>query len=638
MHRTRWIRLMLALAALLAATTPVGAAASAPSAQTDPGETGTRPYEHAFRTTEIPREPRRVVVAQHAFLEAFLELGVPVVGAVQDQSPAAGLETGFSLADPGAYDVTGIASVGTADQPNLEAVAALDPDLIFVDGNEYFRPLYDQLARIAPTVAPPVTDAPSARAAVAMIAELTGTTDRLAALDAGYEENLAGLRERVAGFGGELTVSAIQFKGTDQFRISDEPGAYPYVEVMADADIPRPVAQVGIGDTLDLSIEALPEHDADVLGVVCYGDIADAACTELFDLPIHRATHVGRLGQHYIFAADAWPSTSYASLNAIVDQFEEMLAADLDVSADFASAVPEAAGATGTPEAETRLIRHAMGETTVPAAPERVVVLDDGPLNSALALGVRPVGAATAFAEGAFPSYLAERTAGIEAVGTIEQPNLEAIAELRPDLILGSKVRHEAIYPALSRLAPTVFSERVGEPWKENLLLDGEALGKRSEAEWLLTEYEARLTAFREAMGDRLAATEVSVVRFLPDEVRIYQKATFSGVILEDAGLPRPEAQAVDDFAVIGASKELIALMDGDVMFVTTWGPAAETPLAEFQGDPLWSTLDVVESGRVYGVPDEYWMVGTGIIAANLVVDDLERYLLDGDGAATPVA
>jgi len=349
---------------VLAGTVPVGLAAQA---GTTPG--ATRAYEHAFGVTDIPSAPKRVVVAQHAFLEAFLELGVPVVGAAQDASPAAGLEAGFSLSDPARYDLSGIASIGTADQPNLETISALDPDLIFVAGDEYYRPLYDQLSRIAPAAAPPVFAAPSARAAVAMIADLTETTDRLATLDADYEDNVAGLRDRVAGFGGELTVSAIQFTGTDQFRVSDEAGGYPYVEVMADAGIPRPVAQVGIAATLDLSIEALPEHDADLLAVVCYGDITDASCADLFDLPIYRALNVGRLGQGRVLAANEWPSTSYASLNAIVDQFEDVLSTDLDVSADVESAVPAAAEGSSTaqpatPEATgTRSVVDARGET-----------------------------------------------------------------------------------------------------------------------------------------------------------------------------------------------------------------------------------------------------------------------------------
>lgn len=292
-----------------------------------------------------------------------------------------------------------------------------------------------------------------------------------------------------------------------------------------------------------------------------------------------------------------------------------------------------AAPATPTAADATRTVEHALGLTQVSARPRRVVVLDDGPLNTALALGIIPVGAATAFADGAFPAYLGDRVGAIEAVGTIEQPNLEAISRLDPDLILGSKVRHEDIYPELSAIAPTVFTERVGATWKSDLLLHTEAMGRIGDGERLLAEYEARLAAFREAMGDRLGETEVSVVRFLPDEVRVYQKATFSGVILADAGLPRPEAQDVDDFAIIGASKELIALMDGDVLFVTSYGPSEATPLASFERDPLWSRLTVVEAGNVHEVPDEYWMVGTGIIAANLVVDDLERYLLGEEPA-----
>ena len=58
-----------------------------------------------------------------------------------------------------------------------------------------------------------------------------------------------------------------------------------------------------------------------------------------------------------------------------------------------------------------RLIQHAMGETCVPKDIKRLVVLDTGELDSALALGVKPVGAVQAI--GGFPSYLKDRTDGI---------------------------------------------------------------------------------------------------------------------------------------------------------------------------------------------------------------------------------
>jgi iron complex transport system substrate-binding protein len=279
-------------------------------------------------------------------------------------------------------------------------------------------------------------------------------------------------------------------------------------------------------------------------------------------------------------------------------------------------------------DCDGRLVDHAMGTTCVPESPRRVVVLDTGELDSALALGVTPVGAVTAFANGGFPSYLEGRTDGITVVGTIAEPNLEAILALDPDLILSSKLRHEAIYQELSRIAPTVFTEAVGVVWKENLLANGEALGLAEEAAGLLAAYDVRLAELRAELDE---LPTVSIVRFLPGQVRIYLAESFIGTIIEDAGLPRPPAQQADGFALY-VDKEGIALMDADVMFVTTYGPAADTAIAEFENDPLWRSLDVVHRGDVHAVPDSYWMLGIGPVAANLVIDDLFSYLTEADG------
>jgi iron complex transport system substrate-binding protein len=84
---------------------------------------------------------------------------------------------------------------------------------------------------------------------------------------------------------------------------------------------------------------------------------------------------------------------------------------------------------------------------------------------------------------------------------------------------------------------------------------------------------------FESAIGaDR---PEVSVVRFLPGETRIYQKEPFIGTIPEDAGLPRPSSQDVQEFAILDASAELIPKMGGDVIFVTTKRKITSEPLWE---------------------------------------------------------
>ncbi len=148
------------------------------------------------------------------------------------------------------------------------------------------------------------------------------------------------------------------------------------------------------------------------------------------------------------------------------------------------TATPVAAGPTptATPASE-RLVRHAMGETTVPATPQRVVALDMGELDIALALGVQPIGYATCTAGEELAPYLRERMGDSTWVGTVTEPALELVLSLRPDLILTNKLRHEAIYQQLSEIAPTVCSETVGVVWKENLRLFAGALGKAAEGE-----------------------------------------------------------------------------------------------------------------------------------------------------------
>jgi iron complex transport system substrate-binding protein len=286
-------------------------------------------------------------------------------------------------------------------------------------------------------------------------------------------------------------------------------------------------------------------------------------------------------------------------------------------------------GGGGGGEPAGRVVEHAMGETRISGAPERVVVLDTGELDSAMSLGVTPVGAVEAIPGEGFPSYL-EGTGEIENVGTIEEPNLERIAALEPDLILSSKVRHERIYDQLSQIAPTVFTETTGVVcWKENFMKHADALGRTGEAERIADDYDARVGEFPRAMGDRLDETTVSVVRFLPGETRIYQKESFIGTILEDAGLPRPPSQDVEEFAILNVSEELIPKMGGDAIFVTIYGPEDETTRQSITSDPLWRRLEAVRQGRVFEVSDDLWMLGIGYTAANEVVDDLEEHLVE---------
>ncbi len=276
----------------------------------------------------------------------------------------------------------------------------------------------------------------------------------------------------------------------------------------------------------------------------------------------------------------------------------------------------------------SHLVRHLLGKTWVPNEPRRIVALGNPALETAIALDMQPVGAAPwvgAGNAGDFPAYFPDAVKeNTIYLGDVNQPSLERILLLKPDLILGNFVEHRGIYSQLSYIAPTVLYNFMRTTWQEVFKSYGEALGKGKEAEAVINSYEKRVANFKQVMGNRLA-TKVSVVRFLPSEVRLYMKASFSGTVLQDLGLARPPSQEQQK-PKESISVEAIPRADGDILFIAQSDPHSKL-YQQFTKNPLWQRLKAVQSQQVYQVDYEYWIGGSGPIAANLVVDDLWKYL-----------
>ena len=288
-----------------------------------------------------------------------------------------------------------------------------------------------------------------------------------------------------------------------------------------------------------------------------------------------------------------------------------------------------------TASSDCRLVQHSLGEVCVPLVPQRVVALNG--LDTVISLGIKPIGNIEV---NEYDSYLKGKWEGIEDLGDHNGYSLESIVALKPDLILGAESDlHE--YDLLSQIAPTVIVKLdSGHQWKEFLSKYAEALGKEDEAEQIIADYQARIEEFQAQMGDRLSQTEVSIVNLRQGNgILLYQKDTFCGSIVADAGLPRPPGQKNNEHAqMMNISKELLHMADGDVIFAWTYGSNAEiaqdaqATLAELKADPLWAKLNAVQQGKVYDVPS-YW-IGWGPIVANLILDDLFKYLVDSPSQA----
>lgn len=295
---------------------------------------------------------------------------------------------------------------------------------------------------------------------------------------------------------------------------------------------------------------------------------------------------------------------------------------------------------TGAPSpADTASVQHAMGTTKVPCAPKKVVTLGQGQTDSVLALGSTPVGVVEPWTDDWY-EYLPDEVEDAEVVGTEIEPDLEKIAALQPDLILGSKLRHEALYDKLSEIAPTVYSETIGVTWKENVSLWAEALCTPEVGDKVIADYEARADQLGKDLEEAgKADLEISVIRFMPDQVRIYLTG-FPGSVLRDVGLQRPEPQRVKDWEkseqLIEISEERIPDMDGDLIFqmvssehyAQQGNQTVDEQIERWTKTDLWKNLSAVEQDDVVIVDESHWNLGGGIGSANAMLDDLESNLL----------
>ncbi|MBP1991850.1 ABC transporter substrate-binding protein [Paenibacillus eucommiae] len=245
-----------------------------------------------------------------------------------------------------------------------------------------------------------------------------------------------------------------------------------------------------------------------------------------------------------------------------------------------------------------------------------------------LAVGIKPVGAVQSWIGDPWYDHIKADMQDVTTVGDELQPNIELIASLKPDLIIGNKVRQEKIYEQLKQIAPTVFAEDLAGDWKINFKLYMEAVNKKEEGEKAMADFDKRVADVKAKLGS-IAETKVSVARFSASQVRIYQKQTFSGVLLNQLGFARPASQDKDSFIEV-MSKETIPQMDGDVLFYFVTEAAGKTDASkvveDWMKDFLFKNLNVSKNNKVVQVDEAIWNSAGGYKAANLLLDEIVAY------------
>ena len=278
---------------------------------------------------------------------------------------------------------------------------------------------------------------------------------------------------------------------------------------------------------------------------------------------------------------------------------------------------------------ETRLVQHAAGETSVPADPQRIIVLSGDQLDDLCALGLqsRIVGAALPDDSTSQPSYLGTVVHDVPSVGTRSNPDLVAIRAAEPDLILGSEPQTPETYSALADIAPTVFTGPPGAGWQANTRLVGAATARLEAADALVVGFDELA---REAGARNDAAHfQASVVQLTENTLRIYGADNFPASVLFDVGVDRPASQRFTDrpYVEVGTGDLDVAdfsAADADIVYMSFASAAAKERAPALLNSAAWRDLSANRDNRVFAVNNEVWQTGQGVVAARGIVDDLQ--------------
>jgi len=249
------------------------------------------------------------------------------------------------------------------------------------------------------------------------------------------------------------------------------------------------------------------------------------------------------------------------------------------------------------------------GDVTVEEEPTRVVALGWGDAETALALGVQPVGASDWLGfggEGVGPWAEGRYDEAPEIIETLE-PSYEAIAALQPDVILDTKSpatqeRHDK----LSAIAPTISQpEGVGPyltSWQDQLELVGQALGRSEEAAAVQDDVDQQFADAQEA-NPAFSGTEVAVAAYTSEGFGAYVRGDARVDFMEQLGFvnkPAIQELATESFFV-AVSEEQLPLLDAGL----TVAFPIFVEATEITGNPLWQAIPSVQAGHAVVLDDQ---------------------------------
>lgn len=249
-------------------------------------------------------------------------------------------------------------------------------------------------------------------------------------------------------------------------------------------------------------------------------------------------------------------------------------------------------------------VEHALGQTTIPALPQRVVSIGLNDQDFLYALGIAPIGVHEWWGEKPYATWpwaeaARAATGATPAIMMGPETNLEWVAAQNPDLIVATYYDlDQATYDLLSHIAPVVAHPTgfpaFSAPWQAQLdLLDRATSGSTEKSTAIIAGLDAQTQAIRNAHPE-FAGKTASMADFRDGQFTLWSSQSAPTRFLTSLGFAFPaELDAMADAAGwIYLSVELADRLDLDLV---VWPNGKR---AEIEAVPTYQTLRLFREER----------------------------------------
>lgn len=272
--------------------------------------------------------------------------------------------------------------------------------------------------------------------------------------------------------------------------------------------------------------------------------------------------------------------------------------------------------------AMTRVVEDEQGQFEIATTPQRVVVLEFSFVDALAAVGVSPIGVADDNDASRVIPAVRDLVEPWQSVGMRSQPSLEAIAILKPDLIIADAERHRTIYQDLQQIAPTLLLKSRGETYHENLESArkvGVALNKQAEMELRLQLHRQSMAAYKQ----QLSLKQTIQFAVVSDKgMWLHSPVSYAGGVLTALGIASPITQPSEQ-AYLPTSFELLLKTNPDWLLIGAY--SHPNVVDDWQSNPLFKLLTSAKKQRIIEVSPELWSLNRGMLAAEQMAINLER-------------